>query len=62
MLLNIIQYTGQLPTTQNYAAQNVNCAKDEKSRLRTTTDGISLRSQQEMGRRIAQQLHRPTHI
>ena len=30
MLLNILQYTGQLSTTKNYLVQNVNSAKIEK--------------------------------
>ena len=30
MLLNILQYTGQLPTTKNYPTQNVNNAKVKK--------------------------------
>lgn len=29
-LLNILQYTGQLPTTKNYPTQNVNNAKVKK--------------------------------
>lgn len=30
MLVNILQCTGQAPTTKNYPAQNVNCVKAEK--------------------------------
>ena len=45
---------------KNDAAPNVNCTKVEKPRFRATTEGISQRSQQEMCRRMAQQLHRPT--
>ena len=48
MLLNILQYTGQPPTTKNYLVQNVNSVEAEKLWLRISAITMTKRKEYDL--------------